>query len=76
MLPLDSGKLNIKSEGAVTGSRGSAKRARSVFLFIFFFNRLQAKGDERTLPAAESAQEREDGNLRYSFSLLPWAEAQ
>lgn len=77
VLPLDPGKLNIKSEGAVDWEQGLSQACQiSVSFYFFFFNRLQAKGDERTLPAAESAQEREDGKLRYSFSLLPWAEAQ
>lgn len=45
-----------------------------LFLFIFF-NRLQAKGDQRTLPASESAWEGEgDANgrsLALFFSLGP-----
>ena len=73
MRPLDPGKLNIKSEG-VDWEQGLSQGCQISVSLYFFFNRLQVKGDERTLPAAESAQEREDGKLRYSFSLLPWAE--
>ena len=76
VLPLDLGKLNIKSEGVVGWEQGLSQACQIGASFYFSFNRLQAKGDERTLPTSESAQEREDGKLRYSFSLLPWAEAQ
>lgn len=60
MLPLNPEKLNIKLEGALGWrDRGSAKHARLAFYFYFFFNRLQAKGDERTLPQSQPGRGRE-----------------
>ena len=59
MLPLDPGKLNIKSEGAVDWSRGSAKRARSVFLFIFFSTGCRRKGTRgHCLPQSQLRREK------------------
>lgn len=76
MLPLDPGKLNIKSEGAVGWrGRGSAKHTRLAFSFSFFQQAAGKRGREDT--ATKLASEREGGGeLRYCFPLFLWAEAQ